>query len=146
MFDLVKHASLLRERINNGLSKVLEDWFLIWISHPRLDFMTKIKKRSSSIVCSIFLNWLAINRSCYNCSPFLTWLTQCQGVDFSPKHRQAWTQWRSTALRVRSHTLFGASNFAERWDFNRNPPIFSNRHRWRQRQYVMFSRLCKHHR
>jgi hypothetical protein len=48
-------------------------------------------------------------------------------------------------LRVRSHMRFGSSNFAERCDFNRNPPIFSNRHCWRQRQHVMFSRLCKHH-
>jgi len=49
-----------------------------------------------------------------------------------------------SSVRVRSHTRFGSSDFAERCNFNRNPSIFSNRHRWRQRQYVMFSCLCKH--
>jgi hypothetical protein len=49
------------------------------------------------------------------------------------------------SLWVRSHMRFGSSDFAERCDFNRNPPIFSYHHRWRQRQHVMFSRLCKHH-
>ncbi len=44
---------------------------------------------------------------------------------------------------VCSHTRFGSIDFAEQCDFNRNPRIFSNRHRWRQRQYIMFSRLCK---
>ncbi len=48
-------------------------------------------------------------------------------------------------LRVRSHMRFGSSDFAERCDFNRNAPIFSNHHRWQQQQHVMFSRLCKCH-
>ncbi len=42
-------------------------------------------------------------------------------------------------------TQFGSSDFAERCNFNRNPPIFSNSHHWRQLQLVMFSRLCKYH-
>ncbi len=48
-------------------------------------------------------------------------------------------------LKVRSHTRCGSSDFTERCDFSRNSPIFSNHHCWRQRQHVMFSRLCKHH-
>ncbi len=44
-------------------------------------------------------------------------------------------------FKARSHTRFGSSNFAERYDFNRNSLIFSNRHCWQQRQRVMFSRL-----
>ena len=40
---------------------------------------------------------------------------------------------------------FGSSDFAERCDFNRNPPIFSNHHHWQQQQHVMFSRLCKYY-
>ena len=35
--------------------------------------------------------------------------------------------------------------FCQRCDFNRNLPIFSNRHRWRQRQHLMCCRLCKRH-
>jgi hypothetical protein len=52
---------------------------------------------------------------------------------------------KSRAVRVRSHTQFGSNDFAEQCNFNRNPPIFSNRHRWRQLQHVMFPRLGKHH-
>ncbi len=48
-------------------------------------------------------------------------------------------------VKVRSHTRCGSSNFAEHCNFIRNSPIFSNRHRWRERQHIMFSRLCKHH-
>ncbi len=54
-------------------------------------------------------------------------------IDFSLEKR----------LRVCSHTRFGSSDFAKRCDFNQNPPIFSNCHHYRQRQYGMFSRQCK---
>jgi hypothetical protein len=54
--------------------------------------------------------------------------------------------WRSCIrVRVRLHMRFGSSDFAEWCNFNRNAPIFSNRHRCRQWQPAMFSRLCKHH-
>ena len=44
-----------------------------------------------------------------------------------------------------SHMRFGSSDFTELCDFDRNPPIFSNHHRWRQRQHIMFFHLCKHY-
>jgi hypothetical protein len=50
-----------------------------------------------------------------------------------------------SSVRAHSHPQIGSSNFAEWCNFNRNPPIFSNRHRWQQQQHVMFYCLCKHH-
>ncbi len=50
-----------------------------------------------------------------------------------------------SSLKVRLHRRCGSGVFAERCDFNRNLPIFSNRHRWRQRQHLMCCRLCKQH-
>jgi hypothetical protein len=49
------------------------------------------------------------------------------------------------SLKVRLHKRCGSGVFAERCDFNRNLDIFSNHHRWRQKQHLMFRRLCKHH-
>ncbi len=48
-------------------------------------------------------------------------------------------------VKVHLHRRCGSGVFAERCDFNRNLPIFSNRHRWRQRQHLMCCRLCKRH-
>ncbi len=36
----------------------------------------------------------------------------------------------STSISLSLANRFGSSNFAERCDINRNPPIFSNHHRW----------------
>ncbi len=49
------------------------------------------------------------------------------------------------SVKVCSHTRFESGDFAERCDFNRNFPIFSNRHCWQWRQHIMFFRLCKHY-
>jgi hypothetical protein len=48
-------------------------------------------------------------------------------------------------LKVRLHKQCGSAIFTEQCDFNRNLPIFSNRHRWGQRQHLMFCHLCKHY-
>ncbi len=49
---------------------------------------------------------------------------------------------KKTYLKVHLHKRCGSGVFTEQCDFNR---IFSNRHRWRQWQHLMFCRLCKHY-